>query len=174
MTHCPRDSASISRLFYLRHLLQASGLPFVERALLQSHHQKATSKGQLSVLPSPSPGPQLFFLPLVSRARPLTPPTTAVAGPGHRCCKLSLFLLIFCLCKRCFLKSRLSEGGPVRKSQLHHLAQERHAAGTSQQQDVTSLVSCVTVQQSHTGSALNAKWPGPVMAAEPQGWCTGF
>lgn len=125
-----------------------------------------------SALPSPSPGPQLFFLPLVSRARPLTPPTTAVAGPGHRCCKLGLFLLIFCLCKPCFLKSRLSEGGPVRKSQLHHRDQERHAAGTSQQQDVTSLVSHVTVQQSHTGSALSTKWSGPGMAAEPQGWCT--
>lgn len=54
MTHCPRDSASTSCLFYLRHL-QASGPPFVEKALLQNHHQKATSEGQLSVLPFPVP-----------------------------------------------------------------------------------------------------------------------
>lgn len=100
--HRSEDDTLSQRLGFCFHLLrvlpqtsvhQASGLGwmFLGKVLLQSHHQEAMSKGQLSVLPFPVPPlvpncpssswfqePDLWYLPL--------------AGPGHRCCKLSLYV----------------------------------------------------------------------------------
>lgn len=135
--------------------------------------QKSSPEGYIqgsalcSALPSLSPGPQLSFLLLVSRAKPLIPPT-GWAWPQMLQAEL---VHILCLRKPCFLKSRpcLREGQWGSHSCIVCIRKDTQQELPSQ--GVTSLVSRVIVQKSHKGSALSAKKRGPVMVAKPPSWC---